>query len=107
MALSLGQRVRAEGSMFERRPAYFRVEDGPSAGRRAEATVKWFNTTKGFGFVALADGGADAFLPMAALRRAGYDHVREGAAIVCEIGPGAKGPLVLNVLSVDSSAAAI
>jgi CspA family cold shock protein len=93
--------------MFERRPSYFRADDGQPAGRRVDATVKWFNTTKGFGFVALADGSPDAFLPMAVLRRAGYDHVRDGASVACEIGPGAKGPLVVNVLSVDNSAAGI
>jgi cold shock protein len=91
--------------MFERRPGFFRTEEGQPAGRRVEATVKWFNASKGFGFVVMSDGSADAFLPMATLRRAGYEDVREGAAITCEIGPGAKGPLVVNVLTVDMSAA--
>jgi CspA family cold shock protein len=86
----------------ERRPGYFRNEE-PQSGRRVEAKVKWFNSAKGFGFVTLTDGSPDAFLPMAVLRRAGYDNVGEGAVLVCEIGPGAKGPLVLNVLNVDES----
>ena len=78
----------------------------PSApGRRVDATVKWFNPSKGFGFVTMADGTQDAFLPMAILRRAGYDDVREGSSITCEIGAGAKGPLVINVLSIDASTA--
>ena len=67
--------------------------------------MKWFNATKGFGFVTLSDGTQDAFLPMAILRRAGFDDVREGASITCEIGAGAKGPLVLNVLNIDNSTA--
>ncbi len=91
--------------MFERRPGFFRTEEGQPSGRRVEATVKWFNAAKGFGFVAMSDGSADAFLPMATLRRAGYEDVREGAGITCEIGPGAKGPLVVNVLTVDPSTA--
>jgi cold shock protein len=86
----------------ERRPGFFRNEE-PQSGRRVEAKVKWFNAAKGFGFVTLTDGSPDAFLPMAVLRRAGYDNVGEGAVLVCEIGPGAKGPLVLNVLNVDES----
>src|SRR5262249_8587873 len=45
------------------------------------------------------------FLPMAVLRRAGYEEVREGASIVCEISAGAKGPLVTTVLNVDNSTA--
>jgi CspA family cold shock protein len=53
----------------------------------------------------LADGSQDAFLPMAILRRAGYDDVREGASITCEISAGAKGPLVTNILNIDTSTA--
>jgi cold shock protein len=89
--------------MYERRPGFFR-EDAPS-GRRLEAKVKWFNASKGFGFVTPTDGSQDAFLPMAVLRRAGYEEVREGATIVCEVGAGAKGPLVTAVLNVDNSTA--
>ena len=79
-------------------------EDAPP-GQRIEAKVKWFNASKGFGFVTMADGSPDAFLPMAILRRAGYEDVREGASITCEIGAGAKGPLVTTVLSIDLSTA--
>src|SRR5580698_10518227 len=79
-------------------------EDAPPA-RRVEAKVKWFNAIKGFGFVTTADGSPDAFLPMAILRRAGYEDVREGASITCEVGAGAKGPLVTNVLNIDLSTA--
>src|SRR5258707_11498870 len=90
--------------MNDRETGYSHAEE-LQAGRRVEAKIKWFNATKGFGFVALSDGSKDAFLPMAILRRAGYDEAREGAAIVCEVGVGAKGPLVLNVLNLDNSAA--
>src|ERR1051325_5126127 len=90
--------------MFDRRPDFFREELPP--GRQVEAKVKWFNASKGFGFVTLADGTQDAFLPMAILRRAGYDDVREGSSIDCEVGAGAKGPLVTNVFSIDASTAA-
>jgi CspA family cold shock protein len=89
--------------MFDRRPGFFR-EDAPP-GRRVDATVKWFNASKGFGFVTMAEGGQDAFLPMAILRRAGYEDVREGASISCEVSDGAKGPLVTNVLNIDNSTA--
>jgi cold shock protein len=89
--------------MSERRQSFFREET--PLGRRVEAKVKWFNGSKGFGFVTLADGSQDAFLPMAVLRRAGYEDVREGASITCEIGAGVKGPLVTNVLNVDDSTA--
>lgn len=91
--------------MYDRRPGFFREEAPAVPGRRVDATVKWFNASKGFGFVTLSDGTQDAFLPMAILRRAGYDDVREGSLITCEVSAGAKGPLVTNVLNIDSSTA--
>ena len=57
--------------MYERSPGGVQPQDA-SPGRRVDAKVKWFNATKGFGFVTLSDGSPDAFLPMAVLRRAGY-----------------------------------
>jgi CspA family cold shock protein len=89
--------------MYDRRPGFFREDTPP--GRRVEAKVKWFNASKGFGFVTLSDGTQDAFLPMAILRRAGYEDVREGATVSCEVSAGAKGPLVTAVLNVDMSTA--
>jgi len=80
-------------------------EDALPPAQRVEAKVKWFNASKGFGFVTMADGSPDAFLPMAILRRAGYEDVREGSSITCEVGAGAKGPLVTNVISIDASTA--
>jgi CspA family cold shock protein len=91
--------------MFERRPNFFRNEEGETTGRRVEAKVKWFNAAKGFGFVTMTDGSPDAFLPMAILRRAGIADVAEGASITCEIGAGAKGPLVVSVIHVDNRTA--
>jgi CspA family cold shock protein len=89
--------------MYDRRPGFFREDTPPAPGRRVDATVKWFNASKGFGFVMLSDGTQDAFLPMATLRRAGYEDVPEGALITCEVSAGAKGPLVTNVLNIDTS----
>ena len=90
--------------MLEHRPSFFREDTLP--GRRVEAKVKWFNASKGFGFIVVLDGSPDAFLPMAVLRRAGYEDVPEGASMTCEVSAGAKGPLVTSVLSVDSTTAA-
>ena len=89
--------------MYDRRTALAPEDAFPV--RRVEAKVKWFNASKGFGFVTMADGSPDAFLPMAILRRAGYEEVSEGASITCEIGAGAKGPLVTAVVSIDPSTA--
>ncbi len=90
--------------MYERRPGSGRTEEAET-GRRVEAKVKWFNASKGFGFVTLSDGTQDAFLPMAILRRAGFEEALEGASVVCEVGDGAKGPLVVNIIEMDNSTA--
>jgi CspA family cold shock protein len=91
--------------MDERRLGFY-PEDQQPVGRRIDAKVKWFNAVKGFGFVTPSDGSQDAFLPMAILRRAGYEEIGEGASVLCDIGDGAKGPLVLNVVEVDLSTVA-
>jgi len=69
------------------------------------ATVKWFNASKGFGFVAPSDGTPDAFLHISALERAGMTQINEGATIVCDLGQGNRGPQVVWVHEVDNTTA--
>ena len=69
-----------------------------------EATVKWFNADKGFGFVTVA-GGSDAFLPSRALEMAGHSSVPDGARVKVRISQGPKGPQVAEVVEVDASTA--
>lgn len=47
----------------------------------ATGTVKWFNTTKGYGFVQPDDGGADVFVHISAVERAGLRSLNEGQKI--------------------------
>ena len=78
---------------------------GPSfeIGTPVRATVKWFNTTKGFGFVAPADGTPDAFLHVSVLASAGHETIGDGAELMIMITQGAKGPQVSRVLEVLST----
>lgn len=69
------------------------------------ATVKWFNASKGFGFVSPQDGSPDAFLHVSALARAGYQEIAEGATLVCDLGAGQRGPQVVAIHSIDESTA--
>lgn len=51
----------------------------------AIGTVKWFNTTKGFGFIAPEDGGKDVFVHISAVQRAGMTTLNEGQKISYEL----------------------
>lgn len=71
-------------------------------GTQAKVSVKWFNGTKGFGFVAPEDGKGDAFLHVSVLNRAGLQQIGEGAELTCMIAPGAKGRQVMRIVTVHS-----
>ncbi|GAN55179.1 transcriptional regulator cold shock protein [Tanticharoenia sakaeratensis NBRC 103193] len=76
-----------------------------ASGPELNATVKWFNGEKGFGFVELSDGSGDVFLHANALSGAGHDSVNPGATLAVRIGQGPKGRQVAEVISVDESTA--
>jgi CspA family cold shock protein len=76
-----------------------------SSGPEAEATVKWFNAEKGYGFVALTDGSGDVFLHVNTLQASGYQTVSPGATLRIRVGQGQKGRQVDQVVSVDESTA--
>lgn len=67
-------------------------------GYQTEAVVKWFSLTKGFGFVAPADGSADAFLHSSVVNHAGMRDVPEGTKLLVTITSGPKGPQVANIV---------
>jgi len=78
--------------------------DSPS-GPTVQATVKWYNPDKGFGFVELADGSGDAFLHVSVVERSGHASMPPGAMIEVRAGSGQKGAQVTEILSVDISTA--
>lgn len=51
----------------------------------AEGTVKWFNTTKGFGFIQPSDGGNDVFVHISAVQRAGLQGLADGQKVAYEL----------------------
>ncbi len=57
----------------------------------AKGTVKWFNATKGFGFIEMEDGSKDAFVHISALERAGIRSLNEGQKVSFEIQAGRDG----------------
>jgi cold shock CspA family protein len=74
------------------------------AGPPVQATVKWYNPEKGFGFVGLVSGG-DAFLHVSVVERSGNGTAPPGATLEVRVGPGQKGQQVTEILSVDTSTA--
>jgi CspA family cold shock protein len=68
----------------------------PIKAESVTVTVKWFNATKGFGFVQL-DDGTDAFLHASVLVPTGHDELTDGSTLVCDISDGAKGQQVAAV----------
>jgi cold shock protein len=69
-----------------------------------KGTVKWFNATKGYGFVTL-DDGADAFCHASALASLGQPALLQGSTIVCDLQDSPRGLQVVTVHSVDASTA--
>lgn len=57
----------------------------------ATGTVKWFNSTKGFGFIAPDDGGADVFVHVSAVQAAGLTELQDNQKVTYEIEEGRNG----------------
>jgi CspA family cold shock protein len=75
------------------------------SGPEQEATVKWFNPEKGFGFAELSDGSGDAFLHIRAVEATGHSELEPGTKLVVKVAAGQRGPQVTEVVSVDASTA--
>jgi cold shock protein len=58
----------------------------------AQGTVKWFNSEKGFGFIAVDGGSDDVFVHYSAIQGDGYKSLEEGQRVEFEVTQGQKGP---------------
>ena len=67
--------------------------------------VKWFDFTKGYGFITPCQGGNDILLHQVCVRHSGFRTVQEGATVVCEVVDGARGQQAVRLVSVDNSTA--
>ncbi len=66
---------------------------------RTTGKIKWFNNSKGFGFIGL-DDGADVFVHFSAIQGEGYKSLQEGDLVEFEVTQGQKGPQAENVTKV-------
>lgn len=69
----------------------------PSTAVSANGVVKWYNATKGFGFVSATDGGKDIFVHASVLERSGVGSLAEGQAVSMQVVQGAKGPEAISI----------
>ncbi len=80
------------------------MDNSGSRSGSTRGTVKWFNATKGFGFVTLSDG-SDAFCHASALANLPSTELPQGATVYCDVANGPRGMQIANVHSVDLSTA--
>lgn len=88
------------------------TEENAGAGEGQEGKVlliagaiKWFDLSKGYGFVVPDDGSGDVMLHVTCLRRGGFNTAQEGARVVCEVVTRERGFQALRVLSMDETTA--
>jgi CspA family cold shock protein len=80
------------------RPAYQSSADRTTV--EEVGTVKWFNASEGFGFIASDRGGKDIFVHASALERAGIMGLAEGQRVAVAVADGQKGPEAVSLRSI-------
>lgn len=87
-------------SVLSTQTEHINTENPAAAQEPVRLTLKWFNGTKGFGFVVPDDGSYDAFLHVTTLQEAGVHHIGEGAVLMCTVTHGDKGANVDRVTEI-------
>lgn len=72
---------------------------------KIEGKVKWFNTSKGFGFIEPLDGSGDAFVHISVLQEKNLQGLPEGAPVVCDMTNGSRGLQVVRIYDIGAAPA--
>jgi CspA family cold shock protein len=81
-------------------PQFFSCPRRQTMSDRILGTVKWFNGSKGYGFLA-REGGADVFVHFSAIQGDGFKNLEEGQKVEFTVEKGPKGPQATNVVVVN------
>jgi CspA family cold shock protein len=112
--IALHEEVRRQdgryGKLFRRQPAAHHtappspsiiVPPSPSV---RYGTVKWFNSEKGFGFLAQDQGGPDVFIHYSEIKTPGFRYMEEGERVQYQVRQGSKGPIAVEIEPLDRTA---
>ncbi len=72
---------------------------------KVDGKVKWFNTSKGFGFIEPLDGSGDAFVHISILQEKNLQGLPEGAPVVCDMTNGVRGLQVIQIYDIGAAPA--
>ena len=99
--------IEAKMSATNLRPGSVReiTDETPTDLIEMAGVIKWFDVSKGFGFIVPDNGMSDVLLHVTCLRSSGYQTAYEGARIVCEVQQRSKGLQAFRIISMDESTA--
>ncbi len=97
--------LQAEPSAIRRSMRFAGLGDSAANLVEISGVIKWFDASKGYGFIVPDNGWPDVLLHVTVLRRDGYQTAYEGARLVCECVQRAKGYQAFRILSMDESTA--
>jgi CspA family cold shock protein len=86
----------ADGTTLTHHLFSFCQKEAKQMSERIVGTVKWFNTSKGYGFIA-RESGPDVFVHYSAIQSEGFRNLNEGSKVEFEVEQGQKGPQATNV----------